>query len=276
MNHSIVHLKDFFPILGEQQRDPTLTLYLPDNLQYPDWKDRKHPGILICPGGGYRACSDREAEVIALQFLCRGYNAFVLNYSVYPHGYPTQLREVAGAMELIHRNADLWHCESNRLAILGFSAGGHLAAHYSNCFDCEEVRQAFPESKPVQASILCYPVISADPTFRHTGSFQRLSGHEDITPEDIDDFSLEKKVTERTPPTFLWHTSQDNTVPVKNSLVYAQALAEKQIPFALHVYPFGGHGLSTVNKLTNDALEPKVTMGENWISALWKWLEFNL
>lgn len=276
MIHSVIHLKDYFPALGMEQRDPTLSLYLPDNLKYPQWEDKKNPSILICPGGGYRACSDRESEVIALQFLCKGYRTFVLNYSVYPHGYPTQLREVAGAMELIHRNAEVWHCDPARIAILGFSAGGHLAAHYSNCFDCEEVRQVFPESKPVHVSILCYPVISADPAFRHTGSFQRLSGHEDITPEDVQTFSLEKKVTERTPPTFLWHTSQDPAVPVKNSLVYAQALAENQIPFALHIYPFGGHGLSTANHLTNDEIEPKVAMGEDWIPALWKWLEFNL
>lgn len=276
MNHSVVHLKDFFPFLGTEDRDPTLTLYLPDNLQYPEWQDKRNPAILICPGGGYRVCSDRESEVIAMQFLCKGYRTFVLNYSVAPNHFPTQLREVAGAMELIHRNAESWHCDPARIAILGFSAGGHLAGHYSNCFDCEEVREVFPESKPVQASILCYPVITADPSFAHTPSIQRLSGHVDITPEDIRKYSLELLVTEKTPPTFLWHTTQDGVVPVKNSLVYAQALAEKKIPFALHIYPFGGHGLSTVNQLTNLSIEPRIALAEDWIPSLWKWLEFNL
>ena len=276
MKHSTVHLKEYFPALGADNADPTLTLYLPDNLESMGRQDQQRPGILICPGGGYQLCSDRESEMVALQFLCKGYCAFVLNYSVWPHGFPTQIREVAGAVELLHRNADIWHCDSNRLGILGFSAGAHLAAHYSNCFDCDEIRQVFPESKPVQASVLCYPVITADPSFRHTGSIQRLSGHENITQEDIQCFSLENKVTERTPPTFLWHTSQDGTVPVKNSLVYAQALAEKKIPFALHIYPFGGHGLSTVTRDTNDSIEPKVAMAADWIPALWKWLEFNL
>ena len=276
MKHEVIYLKDRFPFLGEEGRNPSVALYLPSPMQEMNWTDRKRPCLVICPGGGYGMVSQREGEPIAFHFLPLGYNVFVIQYSVAPHRFPNQLREVAAVMELIYENAEQWHCDTSRVAILGFSAGGYLAAHYSTCYDIPEVREVFPESKPVQASVLCYPVITADPSFRHTGSIQRLSGHENITQEDIQCFSLENKVTERTPPTFLWHTSQDGAVPVKNSLVYAQALAEKKIPFALHIYPFGGHGLSTVTRDTNDSIEPKVAMAADWIPALWKWLEFNL
>ena len=107
------------------------------------------PAVLICPGGGYVMCSQRESEPVALNFLPEGYNVFVLTYSVAPHRFPTQLREVAAAMELIYANAAAWHCDTERVAIMGFSAGGHLAAHYSTCFDCPQVREIFPDSKNI-------------------------------------------------------------------------------------------------------------------------------
>lgn len=177
MTYHIFHLKEAFPQLGNESVDPTLTVYLPDLMVEMGRKDQKRPCLLICPGGAYGWCSQREAEPIAVHFLPEGFNVFVLNYSVAPSRFPTQLREVAAAMELIYRNADCWNCDVNRIAIMGFSAGGHLAAHYSTCFDWPQVREVFPESKAVQASILCYPVISADPGVAHLGSFENLLGH---------------------------------------------------------------------------------------------------
>lgn len=115
-----------------------------------------------------------------------------------------QFREVAAAMELIYQNAEAWHCDTARIAIMGFSAGGHLTAHYSNAYDCPEVRALFPDSKPVQASILCYPVITADPLWAHLGSFNALTGKEERTAEEIEKLSCNKLVTRSTPPTFLW------------------------------------------------------------------------
>lgn len=176
MKHEVLHLKDFYHELGEDSCDATLKTYLPDNLVEIGRDDEKHPCLLICPGGGYAFCSKREQEPIAFYFLPDGFNVFILEYSVAPHRYPTQLREVAAAMELIYKYADTWHCDTNRVAIMGFSAGGHLAAHYSNAYSCPEIRAVFPDSKPVQASILCYPVITADPTWAHLGSFDALLG----------------------------------------------------------------------------------------------------
>ena len=273
MRTETIHLKDHFPFLGENSCDPILDLFLPYNMTEMGRQDQKRPCILICPGGGYAGVSQREGEPIGLHFLPEGYNILVLTYSVAPNRFPTQLREVAAAMELIHHNADLWNCDPNRIAILGFSAGGHLAAHYSTCFDCAEVREAFPESKAVNASILCYPVITADPAYAHMGSFINLTGHDPITAEDMDNFSCEKRVTDHTPPAFLWHTAADGGVPVMNSLLYAGALANHNIPCELHVYPFGNHGLATVDEHTNNGLDEKPAHAAAWLPAVKKWLK---
>lgn len=276
MIYRIIHLKDIFPFLGEQNADPTLAAYLPDNLSEMGRDDWRRPCLLICPGGGYVMCSQRESEPIALRFLPEGYNVFVLTYSVAPHCFPTQLREVAAAMELIYSSAAQWHCDTERIAIMGFSAGGHLAAHYSTSYDCPEVRERFPQSKGVQAAILGYPVITANPQFAHMGSFESLLGHSPLTGEETARFSCEKRVTAHTPPTFLWHTAPDDCVPVMNSLLYAQALAEHGVPFAMRIYPCGGHGLATVDTQTNSPLEPSVAIASEWIAEAKQWLKITL
>ena len=275
MLYHTIQLKDTFPQLAQSSGNPTLTIMLPDNMVDAGRGDAKHPCLLICPGGGYRHVSKRESEPIAMWFLSRGYNIFILNYSVPRHTFPTQLREVAAALELIHANADDWHCDLDKVAIIGFSAGGHLAAHYSNAYAWPEVREMFPESKPVNATLLCYPVISAGPC-RHAGSFKMLLGKEEPTEEDIARFSCENMVTEQTPPTFLWHTRTDPTVPVMNSLLYAQALAVHNVPFSLHIYPFGDHGLSTVDSWCNEELEDRDMLAQDWFDAAFKWLSFTL
>lgn len=275
MIYEHIHLKDSFPILGENGCDPTLKIYVPCGYFDRGLPDKIRPAILICPGGGYAMVSNREAEPIATKFLQDGYNVFILTYSVYPHKFPTALREVAAAMEVIHNTAEQYNTDATRIAIVGFSAGGHLACHYSNCYDIPEVREVFPDSKPVQAAILSYPVITGDPKYRHTGSFVHLSGHKEPTEEDIEKFSLQNRVTEHTPPTFLWHTRTDKTVPIMNTLVYAQALADHDVPFSVHIYPFGVHGLATVDHNTCGELEPKVALAAEWVDEARKWLKFN-
>lgn len=272
MLYQKMYLKEVFPQLGNASKDPALTVYLPDNLAEMGRQEQKRPALLICPGGGYSSCCQREAEPIAFHFLPEGYNVFILDYSVAPSRFPTQLREVAAAMELIYSHGEEWHCDTGRIVIMGFSAGGHLAAHYSTCYDWPEVRQVFPDSKPVQASILCYPVISADPAVAHKGSFQNLLGHICLTPEEMERFSCHLQVTEHTPPAFLWHTATDEAVPVMNSLLYAQALAANKVPFALHIYPSGCHGLATVDHQTNGQLDSATAHASDWLAAAKKWL----
>lgn len=276
MDYQVIHLKDVYPALGALSSDPVLTAYLPDNLSEMGRQDWLRPCLLVCPGGGYFMCSQREAEPIALQFLPEGYNVFVLTYSVAPCRFPAQLREVAAAMELIYARAAQWHCDTGRIAIMGFSAGGHLAAHYSTCYDCPEVREVFPQSKGVRATVLGYPVISARPGVGHMGSFENLLGHLPLTAEEEVRFSCQTHVTRNTPPAFLWHTAPDDCVPVMNSLLYAQALAEQGVPFAMRIYPCGGHGLSTVDAQTNDSLSPAVAQTADWLPAAKQWLQIAL
>ena len=276
MEHKRLFLKDSFSFLGEDGRNPYMDIYLPYNLKEMHREDRKRPCMVVCPGGGYSMCSEREAEPIALKFLEDGYNVFVVYYSVAPHRFPNQLREVAATMELIYKNADEWHCDTEKVGIIGFSAGGHLAAHYSNMYDCKEVREVFPESKPVQASILSYPVISIAFPECHEGSFKNLLGHKPSEKAEIEYFSCEYCVNENTPPAFIWHTAEDSCVPVKNSLAYAEALSKYKIPFELHIYPFGHHGISTCDDQTFDNLTDAVRYAARWITDAKKWLRLIL
>ncbi len=275
MRHEVLHLKDYFPALGQNGCDPTVEYYLPHNMPEMDRQNQKRPCIIVCPGGGYHFCSSRESEPIALHYLTEGFNAFVITYSTEPNRFPTQLCEVAALMELIYKNSNSWNCDTNRILITGFSAGGHLAAHYSTMFDCKEVREMFPESKSVNGSILCYPVITADPNHAHLGSFDNLTGKTDRTPEEIEYFSCEKNVKENTPPAFIWHTAEDNCVPVANSLLYAAALDKYKIPFELHIYPRGEHGLSTSDAQTirSDAGVGHYPHVNQWLTSLKKWLK---
>ena len=273
MKCETVYLAEEFPFLGKNGAAPRLDVYLPYNMSEMRRERMRRPCMVVLPGGGYGMCSQREGEAVGVHFLPEGYNVFVLWYSVAPDfRFPTQITEVAAVMELIYRNAESWNCDTSKIAIMGFSAGGHLAAHYSTAWDCEEVRAVFPESKRVNASVLCYPVISADPRDSHWGSILNLLGHEPSA-EEIQRFSCERLVTKNTPPAFLWHTSTDGAVPVKNSLIYAAALAENGVPVEAHIYPYGQHGLSTSDKQTLDDPNRNTDYAADWLVQVKRWLK---
>ncbi len=265
-----IELKNEYDFLGNDGKNPTVSAYLPYNLKEMGRENQKRPCMVVCPGGAYAICSERESEPIALKFLNLGFNVFVLNYSLMPHRYPAQLTEVAATFDLIYKNADRWHCDTDKIGIIGFSAGGHLAAHYSNAYNNSDVRALFADSKKPDFTVLGYPVISSDKTFAHQGSFINLLGE---YPES-DSFSCECLVSEDTPKAFIWHTAGDEGVSVQNSLSYANALAKHSIPFSLHIYPYGQHGLSTVDLLANDAcdLDSKKSYAAEWLIDLEKWL----
>ena len=269
-----IFLKDEFVAFEKEGNDAYITCYIQDNLSEMRRDNNKRPCVVVCPGGGYAFCSQREAEPIALALLPMGFNVVILNYSVEPNRFPTALLQVAATYELINKYSDEWHIDTEKTAVMGFSAGGHLAAHYSTCFDCDEVRSVFPVSRRPFASILCYPVISAYTP--HEGSFINLLGHFPQN-EEMDKFSLEKQVKENTPQAFIWHTAEDGAVPVENSLDYAKALSKYNIPFELHIYPFGDHGLSTADKQTCDVINENIA-GIKWLEALKKWakITFNI
>ncbi len=269
-----IELKEKYGFLGEDGRNPKLTCYLPYCLKEMNRSDEKRPCMVVIPGGGYSRCSEREEEPIALKFLNWGFNVFVLDYSVAPHRYPNQLIEVAAVFEEIYKNADEWNCDTNKIGVIGFSAGGHLAAHYSNAYNCDAVRKVFADSKKPNYSVLCYPVITTDQDFAHRGSIVNLLG-DFPKGDDAANYSCEKLVTSDTPPTFIWHTAEDAVVPVKNSIAYAAALADNKVPFSLHIYPYGQHGLSTCDTLTNSqtALNEKNILAYGWLEELKKWIE---
>ncbi len=239
-----IHLKELYPEIDRNGADPTLEIMVQETHR-ANANGKKAPSVLICPGGGYGITWPGEGQPVAFDYLAAGCNCFVLHYSVKPHVFPQAIIEIACAVDYIISKSEEYRADPEKIAIMGFSAGGHAAASYCTLRRDPEVLKIIPEPKGVNAAILCYPVISAEmPT--HKGSFQNLTGKEEISAEDIEHFSLEKHVDpEITPQTFLWAASDDGSVNPVNSLKYAAALGEKKIPYELHIFPKGGHGISS-------------------------------
>lgn len=231
--------------------------------------NRRRPGVLILPGGGYEHVSAREGEPVALHLLPAGYQAFVLQYSVDAVRFPVALREAAMAMRYIRENARELAVDDRQVAAVGFSAGGHLCGTLGTLFDCPEVADIGPAAilRP-DALGLCYPVaVSWGNT--HEGSFLNLCGEDQQLWQRL---SLEKLVRSDMPPVFLWHTRNDGCVPVRNSLLMAQALEEAQVDFAMHIYRDGQHGLSTADAQVYPADQIPQTSWDvhGWMEAMWK------
>ncbi len=235
-----------FSITDHKGNQATLTGYILENS--PELKVKKRPAILICPGGGYQMTSDREAEPIAVKWLQYGFNAFVLRYSVAPIRYPSSLVQVAKAVAFIRENAVSWGIDAQKIVVAGFSAGGHLAANLGVAWASDTLKQFLGDEaeqwKP-DALLLAYPVISSG-DFGHLDSFKQLLG--DKFEDLAESLSLEKRVSCQTPPTFLWHTGEDDLVPAENSLAFVQALRNHRIPVEYHLFSYGGHGLSLGNE----------------------------
>jgi acetyl esterase/lipase len=226
----------FAPAYG--QPVPTLTPYLVSG-----------PGqvgaVVVLPGGGYGIKAGHEAEPIALWLNSLGITAFVLDYRVAPYRHPIPLLDTRRAIQLVRSRADEWAVDPQRVGILGFSAGGHLASTAGTHLEDFPVSQEQDRLSGINfrpdAMILCYPVISFG-KFGHVGSMENLLGP-NPSAEHREAFSNEKHVTAQTPPTFLWTTATDEAVPVANSLMFSQALSDCKVPFELHIFPNGEHGL---------------------------------
>lgn len=244
---------------------PTLTTYLIDSSVGFLINDR--PMIIICPGGGYNHVSDREGEILALQFAAMGFHSSVLRYSVSPAVYPAQLLELAKAVMYIRKNAKQWHIIEDKIFIQGSSAGGHLAASFGCFWNKDLLKEAAGGDSELlrpNGLILSYPVITSG-EYAHRDSFIKLLGER--YEELLDEMSLEKQVSKDTPKTFLWHTFEDGAVPVENSLLFISALRKNGVPFECHIYPKGHHGLALGNELTSGPegkeIQPEVS---TWIA----------
>lgn len=218
--------------------------------------NQKRKAVLICPGGAYAYCSDREADPIAHMYLAAGFNAFVLRYSVYRTSgarWPEPLIDASAAMKYIRDHAEELNVDPDYVFVIGFSAGGHLAGSLGTLWDDDEIEKklGIPKgyNKPT-GMILSYPVISGL-GYAHRGSFNNILLERKDEEEARKEVSLELRVTEKTCPAFIWAARHDGTVPVQNSLIFANALADAGIPFELHIYPTGGHGDSLGNGIVS-------------------------
>lgn len=239
-----------------------LHVYIQDESTQIAWK--KRPLIVICPGGGYQHTSDRESEPIAFQFLSMGYHVAVLRYSVAPAKYPTALLELCQSMIYLRENAANWNIDSDKIYLAGFSAGGHLAASLGVFWKTDKMLANYFKVKAdvikPNALILSYPVITSG-EYAHRGSFDMLVGDNKELTEKM---SLEFQVNGYVPKTFIWHTFEDQAVPLENSLLFAKSLRAHNIPFEYHVFPAGHHGLALANSLTDSDpgkdLQPECTV----------------
>ncbi|MFV0561165.1 MAG: alpha/beta hydrolase [Enterococcus sp.] len=235
--------------------------------------NRTRPVVIICPGGGYEKVSPREGEAVAIRMNSFGFHACILEYSIAPNRYPTALIELAKAVKYLRQHSTEWHVDPDKIIVAGFSAGGHLAGNlgvaWNNELLKEEVSGEATLWKP-NALLLCYPVISSG-EFAHQGSFNALLG--DTKESNLKrSLSLETQVTPATPPTFIWHTVSDAAVPVENTLLFANALQKNNIPFELHLFPKGEHGLSLATEETsldsskqNEAVSKWPELFELWV-----------
>ena len=225
--------------VGRESGDvPTITPYAA--------KDPDGSSMLVFPGGGYGNLAPHEGGPVAQWLGTLGITAFVVHYRLGPrYRHPAMLHDAAYAVRTVRAMSREWKLDPSRIGVLGFSAGGHLAATISTQFDEGEASSSDPiakvSSRP-DVSVLCYPVITFSGPSAHLGSRKRLLG-DDPTPELIDQMSAEKRVTAKTPPAFIFHTADDAGVPVENALMYAAALRTNKVPFELHVYEHGKHGV---------------------------------
>jgi len=255
--------------------DAHLNAYLLDPVSIASQRIR--PAVIICPGGGYGHLSDREGEPVAMQFLSMGCHAFVLHYTLAPDEFPYPQMELAYAVSLVRAHASDWQVDPDKIIVCGFSAGGHLACSLGAFWNQEFLYSPLnltPENIRPDGMILGYPVITSG-SFCHPGSFLNLLGSEagDETIRRL--VSLEHQVGSHTPKTFLWHTSTDDAVPVKNSYLLADALTDHGVNLEMHIYPTGCHGLSlATSEVSGDDGRYIVPQCESWISLVKTWLEY--
>ena len=243
---------------------PVLTMYIPTN------PSRKRTAVIICPGGGYSIlAASHEGSDVAQVFNSWGITAFVLKYrlpddSIMNNKEIGPLQDAQRALQLVRQNAKEWNIDPGKIGIMGFSAGGHLAATASTHFENPVIENSNNVSLRPDFSLLIYPVISFTDSLAHMGSRNNLIG-KNPSPEKIKAYSNELLVNTKTPPAFLVHANDDKSVKPGNSIRYYEALRKNKIAAELRLYDQGGHGFGMNNKTTSDS----------WMERLKNWLQAN-
>lgn len=231
--------------------------------------ERRFPAIIVVPGGCYTRCSKREGEPVAARWYSYGYNAFVLDYSVVDKTFPTAMLELAAAVRFVRANRETLRC-TDKVIVCGFSAGGHLAASLGVYSSHEKYAKMFGgrENIRIDKLILSYPVITS-------GEYSHKESCANIAPtnELMEVISLEKHMTPDFPETFIWHCADDKTVPVENSLMLAAELSRYSVPFELHIFPSGGHGIALCDTTTMKDNDPKYInpTAAQWTELALRW-----
>ena len=247
------------------QTPPYLTPYLPS----PD-AEKKRGAIIICPGGSYVMKADHEGKSAAELFSKRGYTCFLLDYRVYPYGYEAIRADINRAVRWVRYHADEYGFSPDKIALMGFSAGGHLAAMGATCYDMgrDDGDEIDRTSCRPDASVPCYAVISLTDDFAHDHTRFALLGKAPC--ENRDElrraYSPHLAADSNTPPMFLWHTAEDNCVDVENSIAMAASLSRHKVPFELHVFDKGPHSIGVDESFPGAG--QWVALFENWITRL--------
>lgn len=250
--------------LGEAPEDvPTLTIYMPPNTTGP------MTAVIVAPGGGYRTLSmNKEGRIPANYLNALGIAAFVLKYRLGPkYKHPIELGDMQRAIRMVRSRAAEWHIAPDRIGVMGFSAGGHLASHASTQFDsgrAAEIDDVDRASSRPDFAILGYPVISLSEAWTHQGSRAMLLGD---NPDNalLRRLSTDTQVSAETPPTFLFHTNADTAVPVENSIYYFLALRKAGVPAEMHIFKDGAHGAGM--PMNDTALSAWPSVLANWLRA---------
>lgn len=221
------------------------------------------PALVICPGGAYRWRSPREKDSPAFIFLSMGYQVFILDYSCMEEAKNYRpLKELAETVALLRKRHEEWHIDPEKIAVLGFSAGGHLAASLGALWNEPEL--GFSADVRPDALVLCYPVISTR-EFAHEESAMWVSGGDEALRDKL---NLQTRITPDFPPTFLWHGGGDESVPPENSLMLAVELRKNKVPFEFHLFETGAHGISTCTQ----EVETPDEVCRQWIPLCKTWL----
>lgn len=260
----------FFEFVPEGTKNCRVRAWLHTNNGSTEIIQRQYPAVIICPGGGYGGVSEREAEPVAERYFANGFNTFILSYSVGEKAKNFEpLIQLASTIAQIRSKGEDWVTDPNNIAVCGFSAGGHLACSLGTLFNDERFLQVFASDAIIRpdAMILCYPVITAD-EYANVVSIETVSGGKKGS-SNYKWFGLDQHVDNHTPPAFIWHTAEDACVPVENSLKMAFALSAKKVPYELHIFPYGNHGMSVCSNQVNS----ESAYNGRWVGMSIDWLK---